>query len=221
DFIRHAFLWEDGELTDLGTLGGGFSSYGHGINNQSQVVGRSDIGGGFYNAFLWQDGVMMDLGTPYNVFSDAMDINDAGQITGTIDLEAYRWEDGVWTELGTLPGFAGSFGHGINQSGEVVGGAFLCHFCPGRGFHWVVGVMSELGPLPGFDSSGALAINDVGLIVGASNNLIPSAPRATLWDKGEAIDLGMGEGTRSFAYGINSAGVIVGYWGTSDQGLDH
>ena len=41
----HAFLWQDGVMIDLGTLGGG-DSRAFGLNNQGQIVGESDIGRG-------------------------------------------------------------------------------------------------------------------------------------------------------------------------------
>ena len=40
--LRHAFVWRDGEMTDLGTLPTDFSSQGHSINNSGQVAGLSD-----------------------------------------------------------------------------------------------------------------------------------------------------------------------------------
>src|SRR5262249_54300621 len=36
----HAFLWDDGRMTDLGTLGGAFSS-STGVNNRGQMVGSA------------------------------------------------------------------------------------------------------------------------------------------------------------------------------------
>src|SRR6516225_6105669 len=48
---RHAVLWENGAMTDLGTLGGN-ESVATSINDQGQVVGYSR------GAFLWQGGVM-------------------------------------------------------------------------------------------------------------------------------------------------------------------
>ena len=50
----HAFLWEDGSMTDLGTLGGR-SAFPTAISNRGQVVGFSLAADGVQHAFLWQD----------------------------------------------------------------------------------------------------------------------------------------------------------------------
>src|SRR5215218_2855729 len=42
DAEQHAFLYSDGQMSDLGTLPGGANSVGMGINNADQVVGSSD-----------------------------------------------------------------------------------------------------------------------------------------------------------------------------------
>jgi probable HAF family extracellular repeat protein len=48
----HAFLWEKGVMTDLGTLGGDFSS-ADAINPAGQVVGRSGTRADQIHATLW------------------------------------------------------------------------------------------------------------------------------------------------------------------------
>jgi probable HAF family extracellular repeat protein len=77
----HAFLWEDGTMTDLGTLGTG-ESYAWAINNRGQITGYSDTSKGQTHAFLWEGGVMTDLGTLGGKYSFAYAINDHGQVVG-------------------------------------------------------------------------------------------------------------------------------------------
>ena len=87
----HAFRWKwkDGELTDLGTVGGDQCSEGWGINSKGQVVGHSgacDFSA--TRATLWKDGgPMVDLNTlvtPGSVLQllIAYSINDRGEIAG-------------------------------------------------------------------------------------------------------------------------------------------
>jgi probable HAF family extracellular repeat protein len=54
----HAFRWEKGRMTDLGTLPGGDFSVAIGINPAGQVVGFSYDGP---RAVLWDNGVITDL----------------------------------------------------------------------------------------------------------------------------------------------------------------
>ena len=84
--IYHAFLWENGVMRDLGTLGGSSGSDAYGINASGQVVGSSYAAGGWAHAFLWEDGVMYDLNSLIpsgsGVLGGAYGINDLGQIVG-------------------------------------------------------------------------------------------------------------------------------------------
>jgi probable HAF family extracellular repeat protein len=83
-----AAIWQNGVLTNLGTLPGDFASIGTGINNRGQVVGSAfDSGFNWSHGFIWQDGVMTDLNTLFpassNLFATmANKINERGQISG-------------------------------------------------------------------------------------------------------------------------------------------
>ncbi|HKF50660.1 MAG TPA: hypothetical protein VKB38_25070 [Terracidiphilus sp.] len=80
--------WQNGALTNLGTLPGDYAALATGINNRGQVVGSTfDRNFNWSHAFIWQDGVMTDLNTllpaDSNLFATmANKINARGQISG-------------------------------------------------------------------------------------------------------------------------------------------
>lgn len=136
---RHALLWENGTVTNLGSLGGAGWNTPLGINNKDQIVGFSDLPGDVsggvltpnFHAFLWtREHGMQDLGTlPGDSLSEATGINDHGQIVGVSfpSSHAFLWQDGVMTDLNTLipsgsPLSLISTG-GINDRGEITGQA--------------------------------------------------------------------------------------------------
>lgn len=130
--LRHAFLWRNGVMTDLGTLGGSTSTT-TAINDQDHVAGGAQTQDGKLHAFLWRDGTMTDLGTLGGDQSQAIGINNDDQISGLSTTapgqelggpgtHAFFWENGTMTDLGT---FGGEFSraNGLNEAGQVVGGA--------------------------------------------------------------------------------------------------
>lgn len=184
--LRHAYRWENGVMTDLGTLGYPTArSEAWDINHDGVVVGI--VGTGPNKAFIWENGIQTEIGPP-EVLKSAYGVNDAKQVVGIFvvpagggDKHAFLWESGIMTDLGTLGG-GYAIAWDINNSGQVVGKAFTA--TDERGFLWQDGVMSDLGTLDEWTSSAAFAINDLGQIVGKAGTT------ACVWDHGTIIDLG-------------------------------
>jgi probable HAF family extracellular repeat protein len=143
--------------------------------------------------------------------SYAAAINKAGQMTGVIpgvSDHVFIYTAGVLNDIGTLPGFQSSVGVGINNAGEVVGGA-LGQGQISHGFVYSGGTFRDIGTLGG-GMTGALDINDAGDIVGSSV-LQEHFPFAFLYRNGVMRNLGCLPGSdRSNAQAINDKGVIAG-----------
>jgi probable HAF family extracellular repeat protein len=126
-------------LTDLGTLGGTFSS-GEGISNRTWVSGFSTLPGDtITHAFLWRHGVTTDLGVPGLNSLAAYPFNERGELAvqaetpifdplgedfcgfGThLVCHPFLWKRGVLSQLPTLGGNNG-YAKQINNRGEVGG----------------------------------------------------------------------------------------------------
>jgi probable HAF family extracellular repeat protein len=178
------FIWKNGKMIDLGTLGGtcGFVT---GQNYRGQVIGQSDLAGDFtFHSFLWTESRgMQDLGTLGGDTGVANWINNDGDIAGKADLpgsapqnhNAVLWKNGVIIDLGTLPGDACANAYYVNTRGQVVGTSenrTLCSVPTGEhAFLWENGgPMVDLNTLipAGSDLqlTFAVAINDRGEIAG-------------------------------------------------------
>jgi probable HAF family extracellular repeat protein len=123
---EHMVVWSRGHVVRiLPTLGGSYWNTPMDINDTGSVVGFSDLpgdgptfAGANFQAFDWSarpfrcNGQMTsgtcDLGVlPGNQYSEALGINDRGQVVGlsfggTAPEEAFLWQDGEMTNLNSL-----------------------------------------------------------------------------------------------------------------------
>jgi probable HAF family extracellular repeat protein len=221
-FGVHAVLWRDGQIVDLGTLGGTLSR-GRGINPAGTIVGSATItGDAYYHAFRWENGVMIDLGTlPGHNTSDAFGISPNGDIVGRServsgDSRAVLWQQGAIVDLGTLGG-ATSIAYAINPSGVIVGSSQTTEGAE-HAFVWRDGTMADLGTLGGTRSV-AYAVNPRGDMVGSSTTAA-GEEHAVLWLAGSnaIVDLGTFGRPQSVATGINASRQIVGYFAGAPSG---
>jgi len=189
---RHAILWRNSALTDLGTLGGPNSSVTWNVKNTAGIiVGISQTADPQLLGESWSSAAFYS--TPNNV--------------GYINL-GFVWEQSQGQMRG-LPNFVGGnngFATGANNLGQVVGWAEngihdpnccctqVLQFRPAM---WTLGPPDQIHDLPlipGDSSGAATAINDNNQIVGISGICDQAVGRhtakhAVLWDNGTVTDI--------------------------------
>ena len=138
----HPFLWSNGQMQDLGSLGGTLSvagalnagPFGAILNNRGQAIGTSTLPGDeTWHAFLWDNGVMKDLGTAGGNVSEALAISQSGLVVGRADFSpsspnhhAVLWKKATITDLGVVSPCKNSTATSVNSRGEVVGNLGGC-----------------------------------------------------------------------------------------------
>ena len=195
DRNRHATLWRNGSLSDLGTLGGPNSSVTWNVKNTagiivgiSQTLTPEPLGESWSSAAFYS--------TPNNV--------------GYINL-GFVWQNNQMRGLLPFPGGNNGFTTGANNLRQAVGWAengvhdptCCCQSDPGhqvlqfRPALWALGPpdqIQDLPLIPGDSSGAATAINDNGQIVGISGICDQAVGRhtakhAVLWENGTVTDI--------------------------------
>jgi probable HAF family extracellular repeat protein len=236
----------------LGTLGGP-NSYANAVNDSGQVVGRSDTsqfdanGNPIHHAFSWQQKEgMTDLDTLGSPGSEAMAVSATGRVVGTFfNGGAFVWErlpgeiDGVMYDLNRLlpsgSGWRLISANGVNAT-QIAGAGYFTdgqvHAFQITDHDGVFGngvdAIADLGPARLAGGSRGPFVSgmspDGSRVVGTIERgiLVPAA-HATLWQGGQAIDLGsLGNASNGtdLSYGshVNDSGQVVGRTDTKSSG---
>lgn len=215
---RHAFLWKNGTMTDLGVLniGGSVGSWGFKSNPAGQVTGTL-FGGAYPYAFGYANGVMTDIA--YNGYGYG--INAAGEMVGGSNGRAFLYRDGVLNDLGTF-GYGSATARAINNAGAVVGYVSAVNGSGLRSFVWKNGEVTIIEPMAG-DSTIALDVNDAGEILGMTSIAAdPNAWHVFTWKNGVMTDTGISAQKYTIpseGYAINNAGHVLTPTGMLNNGV--
>jgi probable HAF family extracellular repeat protein len=196
-------IWDKGEVQELPTFPGDPDGVANAINDAGQVLlptgDCTHVGPPNGHDSLLRHGTLTDFGSLGGSPVTANDINNKGQVVGTLvdsngnDLEAILWQNGMATGLGTLPGDVTSVANAMNEKGQATGQSCDTNgSC--RGFVWEDGVMTDLDTLVPADSTlvfpDPIDINSRGQIVGLAVVKSTGELRAFLLtpSHGEAVD---------------------------------
>ena len=196
------FVWQNGVMRDLGTLGGPDTVVAD-QNAHGQIVGQSytnytpnadSDGSPTQDPFLWQNGHMIDLGTLGGDYGGANWLNDSGAVVGFSWLAGdnlvhpFLWDGRRMIDLGTLGGSYGS-ANWISDDGYITGFSYLAGDQSADGVLWHDGRMVALPPIGGASFASGNAVNDFGQAVGDTYNGSGEELDAVLWAGGHAYDL--------------------------------
>jgi probable HAF family extracellular repeat protein len=209
------FIWSEGQMVPLKTLGG-VNGVANQISNWGAIVGyaenrKKDPGCPSpqiyqFKPVIWFENWILPLPTGSDAEGVASSINDWGQVVGASGscaafnpiflynfqpVHALLWQNGTATDLGNLGGVFNNLAENINNRGEVVGGSDVSGDSTSHGFLWTPETkkMKDLGTVAGDYWSIAIGINDQGQIVGASANADFSIVRAFVRRNGKLVDL--------------------------------
>jgi len=191
------FLWQNGAMTPLPTLGGPNGSAST-INNLGKAVG----------------------------YAENNKLDPACTAPQKLQFKPVAWDttNGKVQELPTYPGDPEGIALGNNDKGQAVGSSGTCApFNPNSQVYLLLahpllwendGTVTHLPTLGGtgsFAGNSACAVNNQGQAVGQSDLPGDTSAHAVLWQNGVLTDLGVFPGdSSSLALNINDRGEVVG-----------
>jgi uncharacterized membrane protein len=193
------FLWQDGWMIPLSTLGG-HNSAASAINNQGEVAGNAETA------------TTDSTCPPYDPTQGQYQV---------LQDKPVVWENGHIKELPTYGGDPDGFAIAINNHGQVVGASGVCstfnlinglYLSPVHALLWDHGKVTNLGSLGGAFGNQAHNMNDRGQVVGVSDLAGDAVFHGFVWSRSTGMrDVPPLQGdTYSVALAINDAGEVGG-----------
>lgn len=202
----HAFLWDNGQLTNLGHREGDIWGQANDVNSSGVAVGISfpDSSNAFPVKF--DHGVVTQLETQFGlVGGNATAINDPGDY---IVSRAIFQKGKLTPFVGFVP--SGESG-ALNNAGAVAGTAD-----PDAAI-WSNGSLQDVGILPGYDYSKGIALSDSGILVGTAAVAGEDLPVGFVYQGGTMTKIAPLTGDNiALPHGVNDSGTVVG---TSSNGF--
>ena len=198
-----AFLWRDGHMSALPTLGGN-NGQASAINNRGEVVGFAETADADPTCppapaevpVLWEKGQAHALplvGTDPDGF--AFGINDRGQAVGYsgncfFATHAVVWKNGTVVVLQDLGGTKSNIAFVISNRGQIAGKVRSADGSTYVAALWQPdGTLKILGFLPGDHAAFATGINDRGQVVGNSVDSSNNWSHGFIWQDDVMTDL--------------------------------
>jgi probable HAF family extracellular repeat protein len=217
------FLWSNGDMHELATLGG-TASHSQSVNAQGIAAGYALNALGNSRPAVWDGSGVIELptlgGTKGSVWdiSDDLDalnnsyLNSNTYAVGNSFINSNTYHATLWSgqtayDLGTLGG-AYSNAYGTSSSGWIVGEA-NDSYGSNWATAWVNKVPQKLGGFQGGSWSTARAVNSNNQVIFYGNTSSSNA-RSALWSNGGYTEMGTLGGSTAFAYGLNDMGLAVG-----------
>jgi len=193
------FLWQDGSMTPLSTLGG-YNSAASAINSQGEVAGNAETA------------TTDSTCPPYDPTQGQYQV---------LQDKPVVWENGHIKELPTYGGDPDGFAIAINNHGQVAGASGVCstfnlinglYLSPVHALLWDHGKVTNLGSLGGNFGNQAHNMNDRGQVVGVSDLAGDAVFHGFVWSRSTGMqDVPPLQGdTYSVALAINDRGEVGG-----------
>jgi probable HAF family extracellular repeat protein len=193
------FLWQDGWMIPLPTLGG-YNSAANAIHNRGEVAGNAETA------------TTDSTCPPYDPAQGQYQV---------LQDKPVVWEDGHIKELPTFGGDPDGFAIAINDYGQAAGASGVCstfnlinglYLSPVHALLWDHGKVTNLGSLGGNFGNQAHGMNNWGQVVGASDLAGDAVFHGFVWNRStgmQDVPPVLGD-TYSVALAINDWGVVTG-----------